>query len=212
MGQPKSANITWVDGKIQRADREKLLGQRGALLWFTGLSGSGKTAIALDLERRLLQRGKLCYRLDGDNIRFGLNRDLDFSPEGREENIRRIGEVAKLFVDAGVIVAACFISPYRNDRRRVRELFSNPEDFIEIYVQAPLEVCEQRDPKGLYRKARAGEIADFTGIHQPYEAPETPTLTLNTAEESVEQCSARIISHLEACGCLCGNGKPAEDK
>jgi adenylylsulfate kinase len=164
----KSTNITWHEGHISRRDREKLLGQRGATVWLTGLSGSGKSTIAVAAEGALVERGRVAYVLDGDNIRHGLNKNLGFSPEDRTENIRRIGEVARLFTDAGVIVFSSFISPYRADRDAVRALMGEG-DFIEVHVDASVETCEGRDVKGLYRKARAGEIPEFTGISAPYE-------------------------------------------
>lgn len=184
-----------------RGEREALLGQAGAAVWLTGLSGSGKSTLAVAAEAELLRRGRLAYVLDGDNIRHGLNSNLGFSPEDRSENIRRIGEVAKLFADCGVLVFASFISPYRADRRAARALFA-PSDFIEVYVQAELDICEQRDPKGLYKKARAGEIPEFTGISAPYEEPERPELVLNTGRHSVAESVAALISHLETGGYL----------
>ena len=161
-----STNITWHNTNVSKSDREKLNGHKGACIWFTGLSGSGKSTIANELEIRLNQLGIHTYLLDGDNIRHGLNKNLDFSDEGRKENVRRIGEVAKLFVDAGIIVLTAFISPFREDRENVRKLL-NKDEFIEVFVDADLETCESRDPKGLYKKARAGEIKDFTGISSP---------------------------------------------
>ncbi len=196
---PKSKNITWHEGKITREDRERVHGHRGATLWFTGLSGSGKSTLALTLEERLFERGCQTYVLDGDNVRHGLNRDLGFSPEDRTENIRRIGEVAKLFVDAGSLVLTAFISPYREDRDANRAILSDGQ-FIEVFVQAPLEVCEERDPKGLYEKARSGEIPNFTGISAPYEEPESPELVIHTAEQTVAESADRIIAWLEANG------------
>ncbi|RZV56073.1 MAG: adenylyl-sulfate kinase, partial [Pseudomonadales bacterium] len=175
MTEQKATNVHWHDGEISRDERGELLGQKGATLWFTGLSGSGKSTVMVALERALHERGKLCYRLDGDNIRLGINKNLGFSAEDRTENIRRIGEVAKLFVDTGIIVLSGFISPYRNDRDAVRALHNDDNmEFIEIYVDVPLDVAEDRDPKGLYKKARAGEIKNFTGIDDPYEAPSNP--------------------------------------
>jgi adenylylsulfate kinase len=192
----KSSNITWHEGQIGRPDRERLLGQRGATIWLTGLSGSGKSTIAVAAERVIVERGHLAYVLDGDNVRHGLNRNLGFSPEDRTENIRRIGEVAKLFTDAGVIVFSSFISPYRNDRDEVRALMG-PGDFIEAYVDASLETCEGRDVKGLYEKARKGEIPEFTGISAPYEEPEQPELVIDTNRQSVEESVAQVVSYLE---------------
>ena len=198
---PKSGNIFWVEGRVARADRERRSGHRGATLWLTGLSGSGKSTLALALEHALFQRGCRAYVLDGDNIRHGLNRDLGFSPEDRTENIRRIGEVAKLFTDAGVLVVTAFISPYRSDRDAVRALLDEG-DFIEVFVDCDLAVCEERDPKGLYQKARRGEIPEFTGISAPYEAPEQAELTIDTGARDVETCVAQLIGYLEASGRL----------
>lgn len=203
MAEQKATNVHWHEGEVTRADRQALLKQKGATLWFTGLSGSGKSTVAVALEKALLARGHLAFRLDGDNVRLGINKNLGFSAEDRQENIRRIGEVAKLFVDAGVIVLSSFISPYRLDRDRVRELHEAAGmDFIEIYVECPLEEAEKRDPKGLYKKARAGEIKNFTGIDDPYEAPEKPELLLKTAELSLEQEVEAVISLLEQRGIL----------
>ena len=196
----KSTNIVYHHGDVLRADREKLLGQRGVTLWFTGLSGSGKSTLAVALESALHEMGKLTYILDGDNIRHGINSNLGFSPEDRKENIRRIAEISKLFRDVGVINLTAFISPYREDRQLARDLSDN--DFVEIFVDAPLDACEQRDPKGLYKKARAGEIPEFTGISAPYEAPEKPELHVKTAENSVDECVGLIIDYLKAQGFL----------
>jgi len=182
--------------KINREDRNKLTGNRSFVIWFTGLSGSGKSTLANFLEQKLHNNGILTCILDGDNIRFGLNKDLDFSDEGRKENIRRIGEVAKLMTDAGIVVLTAFISPFREDRKTVRELM-NKNDFIEIYVKCDLSVCEERDVKGLYSKARAGEIKDFTGIDSPYEEPENPEFVVDTTENSVEESVERIFKFLE---------------
>ena len=199
MAEQKATNIVWHQGAVNREDREKLNGHKGATVWLTGLSGSGKSTIAVDLEKRLCERGVRTYILDGDNIRHGLNKNLGFSPEDRTENIRRIGEVAKLFTDAGVLAITAFISPYRADRDQVRALV--PEgDFVEILVDCPLDVCEGRDVKGLYKKARAGEIPEFTGISAPYEAPLKPELTLETAKLSVDQSVAQILGYLEGRG------------
>ncbi len=178
-----SPNITWHKTKITKSNREKLNGHRGVCLWFTGLSGSGKSTLANEVESELLKLGVHTYILDGDNIRHGLNKDLDFSEVGRRENIRRIGEVAKLFVDAGIIVLTAFISPFREDRNKVRSLLGASE-FIEIFVDADLETCESRDPKGLYKKARSGEIKDFTGINSPYEEPECPEIKIDNGRNS----------------------------
>lgn len=196
----KSTNIVYHHGDVTRVDREKLLGQRGATLWFTGLSGSGKSTLAVALESALHEMGRLTYILDGDNIRHGINSNLGFSPEDRKENIRRIAEISKLFRDTGVINLTAFISPYREDRQLARDLADG--DFIEVFVDAPLEACEARDPKGLYKKARAGEIPEFTGISAPYEAPEKAELHLNTAENSVDECVALLIDYLKDNGFL----------
>lgn len=196
----KATNITWHHETISRAEREERNGHKGAVLWFTGLSASGKSTIAQALQAVLFEHGCQAYVLDGDNIRHGLNKDLGFSPEDREENIRRIGEVAALFRDAGMIVSTAFISPYRADRDKARALCG--DDFIEVYVACAVDVCEERDPKGLYRKARAGEIPEFTGVSAPYEAPERPELTLDTAAMSLEACVGALIEYLQARGVL----------
>lgn len=196
MTTSKSTNIHWHAGNLSREERWKALKARGCTLWFTGLSASGKSTIASALEQHLVNSGMDCYRLDGDNIRFGLNKNLGFSAEDRAENIRRIGEVAKLFADSGCITLTSFISPYRKDRDLCRELHEKDKTgaipFIEVFVDAPIAVCEQRDPKGLYKKARAGEIKGFTGIDDPYEAPTKPELVLKpetmSVEQSVEAC------------------------
>jgi len=201
MAEQKATNIVWHQGAIRREDRTQLNGHRGCTVWLTGLSGSGKSTIAVDLEKRLLERGVRTYILDGDNIRHGLNKNLGFSPEDRTENIRRIGEVAKLFTDAGLVAVTAFISPYRADRDQVRALMP-AGDFVEVFVDCPVEVCEQRDVKGLYKKARAGEIKEFTGISAPYEAPEKPELTINTAGQSVEESAKQIVAHLERHGVI----------
>ena len=196
-------NLTWHDGEVSRNDRAEMFGQSGATLWFTGLSGSGKSTIAVALEAELHQRGKLSYRLDGDNIRLGINKNLGFSAEDRTENIRRIGEVAKLFADAGVITLSSFISPYAADRDGVRDLHNAAGlPFIEVHVDCPLDEAERRDPKGLYKKARAGEIRNFTGIDDPYEAPPAAELTLRTDQLSLEQEVEQIIAYLVECGVL----------
>jgi adenylylsulfate kinase len=196
MAIQKATNITWHDGAITNADRERLMGQKGAVIWFTGLSGSGKSTLANAVEEKLFEMGHLTYILDGDNIRHGLNKNLGFSPEDREENIRRIGEVSKLFCDAGVITMTAFISPYRKDRDKARALVAD-DRFIEIFVKVPLDIAEQRDPKGLYKKARAGEIKEFTGISAPYEEPEKPELTINTGENDLGQCVDKVIDYLK---------------
>jgi adenylylsulfate kinase len=203
MAKQVATNITWHEGAVTRAERERNLGQKGVTLWMTGLSGSGKSTIAVALEQVLLQRGHHAYRLDGDNIRHGLNKNLGFSAADRTENIRRIGEVSKLFADAGLISVTSFISPYRADRDIVRKLHDDAKvPFCEVYVDAPLAVAEQRDPKGLYKKARAGELKGFTGIDDPYEAPERPEIHLRTDECSVEESVRRIIGWLEKKGLL----------
>ena len=200
-GKPKSQNIVWAESHISRDERLKMLGHGAATVWLTGLSGSGKSTVALEVERKLVGDGISAYVLDGDNVRHGLNSNLGFSPEDRTENIRRIGEVAKLFNDAGVIVLTAFISPYREDRDRVRSSLPDGE-FLEVWVDCPLEECERRDVKGLYRKARAGEIPEFTGISAPYEAPSEPELVLNTAEQSEGDCAQRVIELLRERGVL----------
>jgi bifunctional enzyme CysN/CysC len=192
----KSQNIFWSKGKIDREVREQRNKHKGAIIWLTGLSGAGKSTIATELERELFAMGSHTYILDGDNIRHGLSANLGFSPEDRQENIRRVGEVARLLMDAGVLVITAFISPYRDDRRLARSLVDDG-DFIEIYVNAPVEVCEQRDPKGLYKKARAGQIANFTGISAPYEAPEKPEVEVHTDKQSAAECVAHIIDYLK---------------
>jgi adenylylsulfate kinase len=191
----KATNITWHTHKIKREEREALLKQKGVLLWFTGLSGSGKSTIANEVAHRLHAMGKLAYILDGDNIRHGLNKDLGFSPEDRKENIRRISEVACLFVDAGLITITAFISPYREDRDFCRNLVGE-DRFIEIYTKASIETCEKRDPKGLYKKAKAGEVKDFTGINAPYEEPENPELIIDTDKENVEESVEKVMKKL----------------
>ena len=197
----KSTNITWHHGKVTREDREALLNQKGAVLWYTGLSGSGKSTLARAVEEALIQRGCLTYVLDGDNVRYGLNKNLGFSPEDREENIRRLGEVAKLFFDAGIIVMTAFISPYQKDRQQARELVDEGR-FLEIYCACSTETCEARDPKGLYKKARAGEIKEFTGISAPYEAPANPEIAVPTGDLSIGESVARVIDHLEGAGII----------
>ncbi len=202
MRKQKATNITWHAHKVSREEREKLLNQKGVVLWFTGLSGSGKSTLANEVAYRLHKKGKLTYVLDGDNIRHGLNKDLGFTPEDRTENIRRISEVANLFADAGVITLTAFISPYRKDRNFCRSLLQ--DRFMEIYTKAPLEVCEERDPKGLYKKARAGEIKEFTGIDAPYEPPENPELIIETDKETIEESADKVIKKMEELGYLHG--------
>jgi adenylylsulfate kinase len=192
----RSANITWEDRRLTKDDYRQRNGHDSVVLWFTGLSGSGKSTLAHQVEEKLFEKGWYTCILDGDNVRHGLNGDLGFSETDRRENIRRIGEVAKLFVDAGVAVLAAFISPYREDRDRVRALFA-PDEFIEIHVRCDLDICEQRDPKGLYRKARAGGLPDFTGIDSPYEEPQRPELTIDTDKLDVADSVNRILEYLE---------------
>jgi len=193
----KSQNIFWTEGKITARARALRSGHRGAVVWFTGLSGAGKSTLAQALERDLFHHGMHTYVLDGDNIRHGLNSNLGFSPEDRVENIRRVSEVAKLMADAGAVVITAFISPYRMDRRRAREIaLEGNAEFIEVFVDAPLEVCEARDPKNLYKKARAGEIREFTGIDAPYEAPEDPEIVVRTDQQTVDESVATILEQL----------------
>ena len=203
MSEQKATNVHWHGGEINRPERAQLLGHGGATLWFTGLSGSGKSTIAVALEQALYQRGVLVYRLDGDNIRLGINKNLGFSAEDRAENIRRVGEVSKLFVDGGVIVLSSFISPYLVDRQIVRELHeADNMPFIEVFVDCSLEAAEERDPKGLYKKARAGEIKNFTGIDDPYEAPEAPEVHLHTDQQSLEEEVEHLLALLEKQGLI----------
>ncbi|MEZ4633275.1 MAG: adenylyl-sulfate kinase [Deinococcales bacterium] len=197
----KATNIVWHQHNVTKTDRAQQKGQKPSILWFTGLSGSGKSTLANALERRLYESGHHSYLLDGDNVRHGLNKDLGFSDADRVENIRRIGEVAKLFVDSGLIAMTAFISPFRSDRDMVRALVGEGE-FIEIFVDTPLEVCESRDPKGLYKKARSGQIKHFTGIDSPYEAPISPEITCHTADESLEQSVDKLMEELKARGVL----------
>jgi adenylylsulfate kinase len=199
MSSPKSQNIVWHEGTVSKADRERASGHKGVTVWMTGLSGSGKSTLAVALEQHLWDRGVRAFVLDGDNVRHGLNKDLGFSPEDRNENIRRIGEVAKLFTDAGVINITAFISPYRTDRDRVREIMAKG-DFIEVFVECPIDQCEQRDPKGLYKKARAGQIPEFTGISAPYEAPANPEITVHTGKLTREESLAVLLQYLEKHG------------
>ena len=201
MANQKATNVTWQDGEVSREDRFDILRQRGATIWFTGLSGSGKSTIAVALERALFNIGKLSYRLDGDNVRLGINKNLGFSEADRTENIRRIGEVAKLFGDAGVLSLSSFISPYMADRDEVRALHEAAGlEFIEVFVDCSLAEAEKRDPKGLYKKARAGEIQNFTGIDDPYEAPTRAEIHLHTDEMTLEEEVRIILEHLESNG------------
>ncbi|MDP6154214.1 MAG: adenylyl-sulfate kinase [Phycisphaeraceae bacterium] len=198
MAEQKATNITWHDGDVTCAERHSNLGQKGATLWMTGLSASGKSTVAVALEKVLLDRGKHAYRLDGDNVRHGLNKNLGFSAEDRAENIRRIGEVAKLFTEAGMITITSFISPYRTDRDLARALHDDADlPFIEVYVDCSLKVAEERDPKGLYKKARAGEIKGFTGIDDPYEAPTSAEVHLHSDTMSVAEQVAALLDALE---------------
>ncbi|MCZ6633504.1 MAG: adenylyl-sulfate kinase [bacterium] len=196
MTQVRATNIVWHEGHVGRDQREALLNQKGALIWLTGLPSSGKSTVAFTVEHALVERGRLAYVLDGDNIRHGLNKNLGFSAEDRAENIRRIGEVGKLFADAGFITMSSFISPYREDRDEVRALMDEG-DFFEVFIDTPLAICEKRDPKGLYKKARSGEISNFTGISDPYEIPENPELIIKTAECTPQEAALQIIELLE---------------
>jgi adenylylsulfate kinase len=203
MAEQKATNVHWHEGDITRAHREKLVGNKGATLWFTGLSGSGKSTVAVELEGTLHEMGILSYRLDGDNVRMGINKNLGFSAEDRTENIRRIGEISKLFVDSGVIALSSFISPYREDRDQVRELHDAAGmDFIEVYVDCSLEAAESRDPKGLYKKARAGEIKNFTGIDDPYEAPRNPEIHLHSDRQTLQEEVDQILETLRERGII----------
>ncbi len=203
----KSTNITSIAHRVEKEARWRANGHLGGVLWFTGLSGSGKTTLAFELEQRLFKKGFHAYVLDGDNVRGGLNADLGFSPEDRAENIRRIGEVAALFAEAGYIVISAFISPYRRDRRQARDAADDP--FHVVYLDADLEVCESRDPKGLYKKARAGEIPDFTGISAPYEIPENPNLVIDTATRTVEESMAVLMDYVNRVFVLPGEARQA---
>jgi len=199
----KATNITWHEGHATREERNSLLRQKGATLWFTGLSGSGKSTVAFTLEHALVQRGHLAYVLDGDNIRHGLNKNLGFSAADREENIRRIGEVAKLFADCGILTMTSFISPYRKDRDSARALHvAGQLPFVEVYLNTPIETCEQRDPKGLYKKARAGQLKNFTGVDDPYEAPLNPELTIDATSTSPQEATVLLLDYLEKHGII----------
>ena len=201
MAEQRATNIVWHQGAVTREDRQRLNGHRGCTVWLTGLSGAGKSTIAVDLEKRLLERGVRTYILDGDNVRHGLNKNLGFSPEDRTENIRRIGEVAKLFTDAGMVALTAFISPYRADRDQVRGLMA-AGDFVEVFVDCPVDVCEQRDPKGLYKKARAGQLKNFTGIDDPYEAPLRAELTIDATSTSPQEGALQLLQYLQKQGIL----------
>ncbi|MFC4810027.1 adenylyl-sulfate kinase [Paenibacillus sp. GCM10023250] len=194
--EQKSSNITWQPSMVTRQDRNRRNGHGSLALWFTGLSGAGKSTLALTLEKALHERGIGSYVLDGDNIRHGLNRDLGFSEEDRKENLRRIGEVSKLFADAGLVVLSAFISPDEQDRRMVRELFA-PGDFVEVYVKCSIEECEKRDPKGLYKKARSGQIRNFTGIDAKYDVPGSPELVIDTERMPVDEAVELLLGYLE---------------
>lgn len=197
MTQVKATNIHFHEGNITRDERWKALGTKGVTMWFTGLSACGKSTIACALEQALCNQGVACYRLDGDNVRFGLNKNLGFSAEDREENIRRIGEVSKLFADAGIVTLSSFISPYSKDRDAARKLHEEANlPFIEVFVDTPIEICEERDPKGLYKKARAGEIKGFTGIDDPYEAPANAELVIKAGEHDLEACVQMCLKSL----------------
>ncbi len=199
MAGQKATNIKWHQGKITKEDRVKLLNQKGVTIWLTGLSGSGKSTIAVELEHALIENKHQAYILDGDNIRYGLNKNLGFTPEDRTENIRRIGEVAKLFTDANIITIAAFVSPYKEDRNNVRKLLEEGE-FIEVYIKCSVEVCEERDTKGLYKKARAGEVKDFTGVSAPYEEPLKPEITIDSSKLSIEESTRTVLNYLEKNG------------
>jgi len=201
LSRDTTANIVWHPTTVTKTDRQQRTGHKSAILWFTGLSGAGKSTLANAVGYELHQRGLASYVLDGDNIRHGLNRGLGFGPDDRKENIRRIGEVAKLFVDAGVITLTAFISPYREDRELARSLVDEGE-FIEVYVKCPLEECERRDVKGLYQKARNGEISQFTGISSPYEEPLSAELVIESNEQTIEESVQRVIAHLEKRGVI----------
>jgi adenylylsulfate kinase len=201
MAEQKATNVHWHEHSVSKAERWQLSGHKGAILWFTGLSASGKSTVANTVDHKLHSLGKRSFVLDGDNIRMGLNKNLGFSAEDRAENIRRIGEVAKLFTNAGVLALTAFISPYRADRNAVRALLG-PGEFIEVFMDTPIEICEARDPKGLYKKARAGQIKGFTGIDDPYEAPEKPELVLDGGKKSIDECADDVMAYLEANGLL----------
>lgn len=201
MAEQKATNVTWHEHHVSKEKRCQQNGHKGAVLWFTGLSGSGKSTIANTVDHKLFEQGKHTFVLDGDNVRMGLNKNLGFSPEDRTENIRRIGEVSKLYTDAGILVMTAFISPYREDRDQVREILGDGE-FIEIFVKASLETCEGRDPKGLYKKARAGEIKGFTGIDAPYEEPEKAELVLDSDGKGIDELADEVVAYLESNGYL----------
>jgi adenylylsulfate kinase len=215
MTEIRATNVVWHEGHVERPRRQRLLGQKGCTVWLTGLPSSGKSTIGFSLEHALIEQGRLSYVLDGDNIRHGLNKNLGFSAEDRAENIRRIGEVAKLFADAGAITVTSFISPYRADRDMVRKLHDDAGiPFVEVFVDTPIEVCEQRDPKGFYAKARSGQIKQFTGVSDPYEAPEKPEVVLKNGQAKLEESIATLLKYLgqrgllaaSQCGCGCSPG------
>ena len=201
MTETKATNVVWHEGHVSRQQREALLEQKGVLVWLTGLPSSGKSTIAFTVEHALVERGRLAYVLDGDNIRHGLNKNLGFSAEDRAENIRRIGEVGKLFADSGTVTLSSFVSPYRSDRDAVRALMEEG-DFLEVFIDTPIELCEERDPKGLYAKARKGEIPNFTGVSDPYEQPTRAELVIETASCSAEEAACAIIGMLEERGVI----------
>ena len=201
MTDERSTNVTWHRPLVMQADRERRNGYKGFVLWLTGLSSSGKSTLGHEVERLLFEKGCNSYVLDGDNIRYRLNKNLGFTPEDRKENIRRIGEVANLFTDAGVIVITAFISPYKEDREQARSL-NEPERFIEVFCKCSIDECEQRDPKGLYKRARKGEIKDFTGINAPYEEPEAPEIIVETDKYTLEECATQIIRYMENQGLI----------
>ena len=199
MSDPKSKNITWHGSEISAEDREKIMGQKGCVVWFTGLSGSGKSTVSRRVEQILLSSDVMVYALDGDNLRHGLNKDLGFAPADRTENIRRVGCVAQLFADSAAVCLTAFISPYRKDREAARGLV-DADRFIEVHVATSLDACESRDPKGLYKKARSGEIPSFTGISAPYEAPENPEMHLDTEGRTVDECAQDVVDYLSSNG------------
>jgi adenylylsulfate kinase len=203
MTEIRATNVVWHEGHVERPERERLLGQKGCTVWLTGLPSSGKSTIAFSLEHALVQQGRLAYVLDGDNIRHGLNKNLGFSAADRTENIRRIGEVAKLFADAGVVTITSFVSPYRADRDIVRRLHDDAKSpFIEVFIDTPMDECEKRDPKGLYKKARAGEIPNFTGVSDPYEPPLSPEIILKAGQRKLEECVAELAAYLQNRGII----------
>ncbi len=195
----KNNNVVWFDGFVKREDRNRVYGHKSGVVWFTGLPSSGKSTIAHTLEKVLFEKGIKVYVFDGDNVRHGLNSDLGFSPEDRKENLRRIAEVAKLFVDAGLIVLCAFVSPNKKDREFVKQIIGR-EDFIEVYIKCPVEVCEKRDPKGMYKKAREGLIKEYTGVSAPYEEPENPDMIIESHKLSIEEAVQEVYNHLKIKG------------